>query len=153
MSPEEHEVTAERLARMAQLLDPPPAEVVAAARAAFAWRTAEAELAELVYDSWLDEPSLAGVRSLSAPHRLTFAADGLTLELEVVDEDGGARRLVGQLVPPRPGVVEVRSPTASVEAPVDHLGRFSVAAPDAAHLSLRCRSKGSKVIDTTWVVA
>ena len=143
----------EDLARIAALVDPPPAGVAAAARAAFAWRTADVELAELVYDSWLDDQALTGVRSTSGPHRFTFAADGLTLEVEVVEGAGGARRLVGQLVPPGPGAVEVRSPGGSVEVPVDRLGRFSVAAPDAAHLSLRCRSEGSKVIDTAWVVA
>ena len=42
--------------------DEVPTEVVAAARAAWTWRTIDAELAALVHDSTLDDQELAGVR-------------------------------------------------------------------------------------------
>lgn len=57
----------------------------AAARAAFTWRSVDAELAELLHDSALDAG--AAVRSAAAgPRSLAFGRGGLTLEVEV---DGG----------------------------------------------------------------
>ncbi len=140
---------AEWLGRIAAEVDPPPAEVVAASRAAFAWRTIDAELAELAYDSWLDDRPLAGVRRAGGPRQLTFETPGLTVEVELVD--GDHPRMVGQLVPPGPGVVEVRHPEGSMETPVDGLGRFVVERLPAGPVSLRCHPDGAGTIDTDWV--
>ncbi len=48
--------------RAAGRLDPVPTEAVAAVRAAFIRRTIDAELAELTYDSDMDDERLAAVR-------------------------------------------------------------------------------------------
>lgn len=143
----------DRLGAIARTVDGPPAEVVAAARAAFTWRTIDAELAELVYDSWLDDQVLTGVRAAGGLRRLRFDAEELKLEVEVEAVDGSGCQLVGQVVPPRPGVVEVRHAERSLSVPVDGLGRFSVPRVPSGNISLRCRAEGGPTVDTTWVVA
>jgi hypothetical protein len=63
-----------------------------AAKAAFTWRTVDAELAELLHDSALDAG--AAVRSGSdKPRTLTFVRGAVTLEIEV---DGGS--LLGEVI-------------------------------------------------------
>jgi hypothetical protein len=128
--------------------DPIPERVVVAARDAFAWRTIDAELAALSYDSLLDNKELAGVRSGSDSARmLTFESDQLTVEVEV--EHG---RLMGQLVPPQPGAVEVRHAGGSLTVQADEIGRF-VAEPVArGPFSLRCRTSAATAIVTDWIV-
>lgn len=143
----------ERLKTIASFVEKPPADVIAAARSAFGWRTSDLELAELVYDSWLDDQALAGIRATGAPRRLTFEAPDLTLDVEVEVVEGGACQLVGQVLPARPGIVEVRHREHSLSVPVDRLGRFSVQQLPAGHISLRCRPEGAATVDTAWVVA
>ena len=43
------------LGRVVTAADPVPPEVIAAAKASFTWRTIDAELAELAFDSLLDD--------------------------------------------------------------------------------------------------
>lgn len=141
---------AAELVRLAARLDPVPRDVLAGAKEAFAWRSVDAELAELVYDSALDEAALAGVRSGGGARQLTFEGPGLTVEVEVAL----AGRLVGQLVPPRPGRVEVRHPQRTFAVEADALGRFAADVPSGP-VSFSCRlaepfSTGS--VETDWVV-
>src|SRR5215204_6307751 len=87
---------------MIEETDPVPAALVGAARASFTWRTIDAELAELTSDSALDA---AAVRSTRAPRLLTFTAGETTLVVQVAPLAAGQeteRRLLGQLVAPRP---------------------------------------------------
>src|SRR6476469_9444212 len=84
--------------------DEVPTEVVAAARAAWTWRTIDAELAALVHDSTLDDQELAGVRAATG-RALSFTVGEHFLELEVA-EDGDRRSIVGQVMPAHePGLV------------------------------------------------
>jgi hypothetical protein len=140
--------------RAAGALDPVPADAIAAARAAFVWRTIDAELAELTYDSLLEgeeEKELAGVRGPATARSLTFASDDLTVELDA-SAVGAGRRLVGQLVPPQPGEVEVRHAGGTVTVPADELGRFS-ADVAAGPVSLHCRGGRSPTpVTTDWVI-
>lgn len=82
----------------------------AAARGAFAWRSVDEELAELLHDSALEAG--AAVRSgTDGPRTLSFGGGGLTLELEV-DGDGLLGEVVGggdaaSVALQRPGVDEV----------------------------------------------
>jgi len=135
---------------LAALIDPVPPEAIAAARSAFAWRTMDAELAELTADSAVDE-RLAGVRGAGTPTMLTFDAPGLTVEVEL-QEVGGHRRLMGQLVPPGPGLVEVRHRAGAATVPVDEVGRFSADDVAAGPVSLRC-SSGTQIVETDWFLA
>ena len=138
------------LADLLGRLDPVPPEVTLAARSAFAWRAMDEELAELLYDSALDEAPLAGVRSEGGPRMLSFGSTGLTVELEVAPE-GAARRLVGQLVPPGPAEVEIRHQGGSLETTADELGRFAVGGVPAGPMSILCRAQGGPAVGTAWV--
>ena len=83
----------------------------AAARAAFTWRTVDAELAELLHDSALDAG--AAVRSgTDGPRTLSFRRAAVTLEVEV---DGDA--VLGEVLdehpdPSGPATVTLQRPDA-----------------------------------------
>jgi hypothetical protein len=132
--------------------DPIPPEVLRAARESFTWRTIDAELAALAYDSVIDRPTSNVTRGSEGPRMLTFEAPQLTVELEVTTQ-GSRRQLVGQLIPPRRARVAVRhhGGTALVEA--DELGRFSAGDLPRGPSSLRCHLSGSEgtPIVTDWV--
>jgi hypothetical protein len=108
----------------AAVREPVPASVLQAARDAFAWRLIDAELAELVADSAF-EMADAGTRGGWEPRLVTFEVPGGTaLELEASCQGAGIR-LVGQVVPARPGTAEVQHPGGSVAVDVDEVGRFA----------------------------
>jgi hypothetical protein len=112
------------LRRAAALREPVPASVLQAARDAFAWRLIDAELAELVADSAFDMAP-AGTRGGWEARHVTFEVPGGTaLELEASCHGAGIR-LVGQVVPARPGTAEVQHPGGSVAVEVDEVGRFA----------------------------
>ncbi len=131
------------LDEVAAALRPPPGvpdAVLAAATAAFTWRTVDAELAELLADAVGAAPGVRG----GAPgvRSLTFQAGGSTLLLDIT-ADG----LEGQLVPPDAGLVVVRTGTAlQGPFPVDELGSFRTptAPKEAFRLVLRA-DDGRKV--------
>ena len=128
--------------------DPVPSTVIDAARAAYTWRTIDAELAELTADSAL---AAAGVRSSSAPRLLTFEGDGVEVEVEVA-ETGATRRLSGQLVPVGPAQVSVRWPGGTRETTADDLGRFAVEGVPAGSVSLAVVRAGVEhEIVTSWI--
>src|SRR5437588_4729513 len=83
------------LSAMFDVVDPVPPEVTQAAYGAFAWRTIDAELAELAEDSLLT--GTAGVRGADT-RLLTFEAPSVSAVVEVT-ELGVRRRLVGQVIP------------------------------------------------------
>lgn len=64
-----------------------------AARAAFTWRSVDAELAELLHDSALDAGAAVRSTGGAAPRTLSFGHSGLTLEVEVDGET-----LLGQVI-------------------------------------------------------
>src|SRR5688500_9386673 len=82
----------DELRQAAELFDPVPARLKQAAVAAYAWRTIDAELAELVFDSF-DQPM--AVRGPGRPRLLTFRSEELLIEVEL-DE----RHLVGRVSSP-----------------------------------------------------
>jgi hypothetical protein len=119
-----------------------PPGFVAAGKAAYAWCGVDAGLASLRYESsvW---PAL--VRATApAVRMLTYRAGDLTVELEVT-----ASAVQGQLVPARPGWVDVRpGPGASVEA--DDLGYFVIRPAPRGPFRLRCQAAGVVVL-TGWI--
>lgn len=141
------------LRAVAGTVDPVPPGVVEAAKASITWRSIDAELAELAYDSLLDDALLVGTRSEVAPRSLTFEAADVVVEVEVVDT-GDRRRLLGQLVPPRPAEVQVRHSGGLIRVDADEVGRFSAAGVAAGPVSLRCRVPGrdGPPVETPWVV-
>ncbi|MFD0687942.1 hypothetical protein [Actinomadura fibrosa] len=124
----------------------PPA-FVEAGKAAFTWRSIDAELAELTFDSSGACSPRAPTRAEPAPLRnLTWASSDLTLEVEV---DGDA--LLGQVVPPSPGEIDVYVAAACVATrPVDEIGVFVIRPVPAAAFRLHYRS-GTASILTTWI--
>ena len=122
--PVSDEVILASLRMAAAIREPVPACVLQAARDAFAWRLIDAELAELVADSAC-ELAYAGTRGGGHPRLVTFEVPGGTsLELEAGSHGGGIR-LIGQVVPARPGTAEVQHPGGSVAVAVDEVGRFA----------------------------
>ncbi|HEV2634784.1 MAG TPA: hypothetical protein VGX23_06525 [Actinocrinis sp.] len=136
-----------RLGGLLEQAEPVPADVVLAARSAFAWRDLDAQLALLK----ADEGML--VRGHGDQRLLTFEAPDLTIVVEVT-EIGEGRRLVGQLVPAGPAEVSLeaaRSPDGELSAPVDSLGRFALPEIPSGHIRFRCvLSNGQKVV-TQWL--
>ena len=141
------------LRAVAGSVDPVPAAVTQAARESLTWRNIDAELAELAYDSLLDDALLVGTRSEVAPRSLTFEAADVVVEVEVVDT-GERRRLLGQLVPPRPADIQVRHSGGMIRVGADDVGRFTAAGVAAGPVSLRCRVAGQEdaPVETPWVV-
>lgn len=152
MTDDELETDEEVLARLTGLaarLDPVPADVAAAARASLAWARVASELADLVYDSAVDDGELVGVRG--GGRQLTFEGPGLTVEIEVAP---GGGRLVGQLVPPQAAQIEVRHLGGSLNLESDALGRFSAERISPGPVSLRCRASDTAAwppTATDWV--
>jgi hypothetical protein len=140
--------------RDAGRLDPVPSDAVAAARSVFAWRTLDEELAELTYDSLVDDRALVGIRSAGPPPRLlTFESPALTVEVETA-ASGSRRRLVGQLVPSQAARLEVRHSEGTTTADVDDLGRFAVDNLPPGPLSLHVQGSGDTAVAVTtdWVL-
>ena len=131
-----------------QHADPVPERVLAGARAAFTWRTIDAELAELVFDS---ANELTGVRSESMARQVTFQAPGVEIEVMVIDN--GQRRIVGQLIPPSVATVQLASGDSVAETQTDDLGRFTFndVLPGPVRLSV-LGSSGEHVVHTEWIL-
>jgi hypothetical protein len=135
--------------------EPVPAEVVAGAKAAWTWRTIDAELAALSYDSLLDDRALAGVRGTDTLRALSFEASGLLIEIEVAD-DGDRRSLTGQLVPGPPGgagelSIEWVDGRPPVSMAVDHVGRFAADRVPGGVVRLRLGPADGPTTVTAWV--
>jgi hypothetical protein len=138
----------DRLATALSQADPVPAAVTEFAKAALSWRTIDAELAELVFDSVVDE--LVGVRSEGDTRQVTFRAPGVEIEVAVLAE--GARRIVGQLVPPQEAEIELRYGGESRATLSDSLGRFTFQDVPAGPISLRCKLADDHTVQTDWMI-
>lgn len=138
------------LGRVASVADPVPGHVLEAARAAFALRDLDSELARLVEDTLL---TAAGVRSGGSDTRLlTFETDDLAIELQVSSAAGGLT-LLGQVVPAPAAGAGVRLESAdrvlgSVE--VDDLGGFRFTDVQPALVRLHVDVPGSASVSTPW---
>ena len=127
----------EELRALAARLEPVPDRLLQAAVDAYAWRTVDADLAELVFDSLADTQEAALVRGGQGERLLSFRASSLTIEVEVTAA-GAARRVIGQLVPPQRADVQIRHRDDVVTVATDELGRFIADSLPAGPVSLRC---------------
>lgn len=114
---------------------------------AYGWRTADAELAGLAFDS-LVAPG-AAVRGPTTGRLLSFEAGDLTIDCEI-SGTGPARALIGQIVPPQQAALEVRQRAGVTTLESDQLGRFRAESLGPGPFSLRCRASGRQVT-TEWV--
>lgn len=123
--------------------------MLAAGDAAFAWRTVDAELAALSYDSNLDGELLmrGGAVDARLPSRsLVFEGRALSVDIEISPET-----LHGQLLPAVVGeVVVVTAAGEAGRAVVDDLGRFRLPAPPPGLIRLRCETPTGTLV-TGWV--
>ena len=114
---------------------------------AYAWHNIDAELARLTYDSSRDRDAVAVVRSEAASIRaLTFTSAQLSVELEVT-----AGSLVGQIIPPRAGTLEVHTTAGVASSPVDEIGCFAVTPIPNSPFRLRCRTEDGTDVLTGWI--
>lgn len=140
-----------RLRALVSAADPTPELVLESARAAFAMRDLDAELATLVADSAIDD---AGVltRSVVADVRmLSFSCGTVTVELDV-DTDPFTRslRLRGLAVGATGDVVVVRSGSRT-GVPLDDDGRFGLDDVAPGPLRLELTTPDGRRVTTSWV--
>jgi hypothetical protein len=124
-----------------------PPDFIAAGKAAFAWRTIDAELAALVYDSER-EPALTRAQTTADLRALTFASANVTIDLELTDTG-----LIGQVIP-APPTAEIDVQTAAgvaVTVSADELGCFTIRAIPQEPFRLRCRAGDTIDVLTTWI--
>jgi hypothetical protein len=114
---------------------------------AYAWHNIDAELAQLTYDSDSDRDAVAAVRSEAASIRaLTFTSVRLSIEMEVAEGS-----LVGQIIPPRAGTLEVHTTAGVASTPMDEIGCFSVTPIPNSPFRLRCRTEDGTDVLTGWI--
>jgi len=114
---------------------------------AYAWHNIDAELARLTYDSSRDRDAVAVVRSEAASIRaLTFTSAQVSIELEVT-----AGSLVGQIIPPQAGTLEVHTTAGVASSPVDEIGCFAVTPIPNSPFRLRCRTEDGTDVLTGWI--
>jgi len=125
-----------------------PSWFVETGRNAFAWHNIDAELAQLTYDSNEDRREVAVVRSETASVRsLTFTSAHLTVELEVATSS-----VLGQIIPPRSGTLEVHTKAGTVSTTeVDEIGCFAVDPIPDSPFRLRCRTADGTDVLTGWI--
>lgn len=127
-----------------------PRHFIEVGQASYTWHGIDAELAALTYDSadiaFAD--AMLATRAEPAPLRaMTFATADLTIELEVTND-----ALLGQLVPPQPGEIELRLRGGAARAAhVDEVGWFSFHPPPAGGFRLEYRSPGGRTVATDWI--
>lgn len=168
-----------RIADMFDWADPVPRAVVEGARAAFGWRDLDAELARLVEDELLQGTA---VRADGEQRLLTFEAPGLTVAVEATEIGGSRRLVGQLVPPgpgqvwlesggenPEhtahgaqpddargsgsggPGGARTGA-GRSIQAPADHLGRFTITLVPAGPVRLRCELPDGERVVTEWVV-
>lgn len=135
-------------------IDPVPPLVIETAKASLGWRRLDADLAELLSDSALEEQPFALARGTETPARaVTFSSAELTIDVEVHVDDQ-ARTLLGQLSPPAPATIEIetaaQAPPLSTAA--DRLGRFRIQLPGGGAIRLRVVvADQAQSVETSWI--
>ena len=125
-----------------------PSWFIETGKNAFAWHNIDAELAQLTYDSYQDRREAAAMRSETASIRaLTFTSDHLSVELEVT-----AHSLLGQIIPPRAGELEIHTRAGEISSvEVDEIGRFAVDPIPESPFRLRCSTADDTDVLTGWI--
>jgi hypothetical protein len=132
--------------------DPVPDRLDEAARAAFTWRTIDAELAELMRDSAeLDAGALALRSTATGPRLLSFESPRVAIEAEVSVTGPRERRLAGQIVPPVAATVTLEQGGVRLSVQADELGRFAFERLGAGPARLRAAlPDGGMEVATPW---
>ena len=136
------------LGRALHIADPVPHAVTEYANAGIGLRTIDAELAELVFDSAVDE--LVGVRSEADTRSVTFRAPGIEIEVAVVSD--GERRVLGQIVPAQQAEIVLQSSSEQWSMTTDDFGRFTFDNVTTGPVSMHCTLSGGVTVQTEWVI-
>lgn len=140
-----------RLRALATEADPPPALVVDAAKAAFALRDLDAELAVLVADSAVDDPAVLTRAVVSDVRMLSFECGDVAVELDVETDPLSRRvRLSGLAVGAVGAVVLVRS-DERISADLAADGRFVVENVAPGPLRLELTTPDGRRVTTSWI--
>jgi hypothetical protein len=119
--------------------------VIRAARAAFSWRTVDADIELLCLESGAGLTAGAPVRG-SGRGMLSFRGERLSVEIEI-DEAG----ITGLLTPPQPAEVTlVTADGAQATTQADEVGCFTFPPPGRGPLRIECRLDADRFI-TEWV--
>jgi hypothetical protein len=147
---DEHDDLLGELRRLARTVDPVPDEVTAYAQSALGWRRVDAELAELLADSWLETDALARSGEGAARH-LSFRAAALELDLDVEQGEAGALVLC-QLAPAGAAEVDAQRDDGTViaHATADELGRLRIELAGPARVRLVVTRPGAVAVETSW---
>jgi hypothetical protein len=129
-----------------------PAWFTQTARNAYTWFDIDAQLARLTYDSIDDQELAATLRSVNTRSEpasiraLTFTSARLAIELEVT-----AVSLIGQIVPPGPGILEQESRSgATTTVEIDEIGCFCIQPVPDGTFRLRCHTADGVDVVTNW---
>jgi hypothetical protein len=118
------------------------------ARSAFAWHSVDVdlELAQMFYDSYLDEGVLVRGAGSGSHRTLAFQGEHLGVEIELSDTG-----IEGQLIPAQPGEVTLMTPKGShARATADEIGCFAFPPPPPGPVRLECSTDGGR-FTTEWV--
>jgi len=134
------------LRRIAAIVDAPPPLLASSSSAAFAFGRLDDELARLVQDTAL-EP--VGSRSAGDPRMIAFAADEITVDVEVTGEPDD-RRLTG-VVDGAISELAVQTPATTYDVEVDEQGRFRIPRLEGSLLRLTMATPSGRGVTTPWV--
>jgi len=143
----------EELRGLGRAVDPVPDEVASFAKAALGWRRVDAELAELLEDSALEEAVALTRGSLARTRSVTFEASDLELDVDIQLGDRGVV-LLGQLAPSAPATVEAQRDDGSIaaSAETDSLGRFRLELSEGGRVRLLVRrGQPAPPVETSWL--
>jgi hypothetical protein len=128
--------------------DPVPPDVTHFAKAALSWRTIDAELAQLSYDS-IDQTTSNMVRSTASARIVGFETGEWMIDLE---HDAATRELRGQIQPAGSLEVELHLVGTVLVTGTDELGRFFFDGVEAGPVALVIRVEGGETVKTEWIV-
>jgi hypothetical protein len=131
--------------------DPTPAHVFEAARAAFALRRLDAELAELVRDSLDEYAGLIAVRGEGDVRLISFETGVVAVELQVTQR-GPVRDLVAQISGTDVRIAEVETPGRRHDTALLD-GVVTVDGVPAGLLRLHVTTADGRELVTSWVRA
>lgn len=131
--------------------DPVPSLVLDSARAAFAMRDVDAELAELVADSAYDDEGLLTRSVVSDVRMLSFECGTVTVEIDAEsDPSSRSLRLQGMAVGATGDVVIVRGDSRT-SVPLGDDGRFDAGTVPPGPLRLELTTSDGRRVTTSWV--
>ncbi len=129
-------------------IDPAPAEIAEFAKAMFEWRSIDAELASLDFDS-VNEDVPSGVRSTATTRMISFQAGKWLIDIE---HDPVTGRLLGTVSPESDFTVDLQTSGGRFSVRSDEFGGFVAEPVQQGPLSLIVRFADGSVVKTEWIV-